>query len=611
VRTPMTGLGSLLLGMHLSPLATAGDEAETPDRRTRSEIFQRPSRRLLFDPTPWLVAAAALVLRLVTAATGPTDWDSAQYAAAVNHFDVTHGRPQPPGYWLYVEAAQLVKSITGLGTIHSLVVVAAVASAAAAGLAVVAGSDLGGRWTGIAAGVIVASSPFTWFSGSIVSTYSFDAVACSLLIVMAWRARPGSWHGIGAIVALGLLAGFRQSIVQAFAILTILAIVGSTRRWGRLVITVGAGAASVAVWMIPMALQQPGGIATWIRATRTEATGAAQATSILDHAPGGHLNLGTFAGYTLVALAPLAAVALLAGVALAIRSLVRRLRSRAGDGGAGADPTSGPAGSRPWYQSKAAILTAAILPPVAIVALVQFAKGGYLLAYFPAAVIALLLPLSALTRKPRRRRSAPRYSRFWLVPASVAVAGVVALGAQRFLDGNGVLPQRWLKATTGGLWLQQARYQAPYADTRAAIRAADAIDTALAGLGPSVNPVRDVVVFDTVDGGANIYRNAGYALPDIRIALVQPDGVLYNQVHGSLYYAKGNAVTTAPGGSVFLVASPSVPGLAPLVAQGYALPVATPRPIGGYRVWQLLPGTTILGVHLVSRAGPRPLGTGV
>jgi hypothetical protein len=558
-----------------------------------------------------LVAAAALVVRLVTAAKGPTDWESAQYVSAVNHFDVTHGQPQPPGYWLYVEAGRLVKSLSGVSAVHSLVVVAAIASAVGAGLAVVAGRDLGGRWMGIATGLIVASSPFAWFSGSIVSTYSFDAVAGSLLIILAWRARPGSWHGVGAIVALGLLAGFRPSIVQAFAILAILAIVGSTRRWSRLVITVVAGAASVAVWMIPMALQQPGGIGTWIRATRVEATGAAQATSILDHAPGGHLNLGTFAGYSVVALAPLAAVALLAGVVLLVRGAVRHRTSEAG--GTVPDPEADGAEtwSRPWYQSKAAVLTAAILPPVAIVALVQFAKGGYLLAYLPAAVIALLLPLSALTQRVRRRGSAPRSSPFWLVLTSLAVAGLVALGAQRFLDGNGVLPQQWLKPTTGGLWLQQARYQAPYADTRATITGADAIDTALAGLAPSVNPARDVVVFDTVDGGANIYRNAGYALPNLRIALIQPDGVLYNQVHGALYYAKGNSVAAAPSGSIILVASPTLPGLASLVAQGYALPVATPRPIGGYRVWQLLPGTTILGVHLISRVGPRPLGGGI
>jgi hypothetical protein len=594
-----------------SPLATSGDEVATPDRRTRSEIIQRPSRRRLFDPAPWLVAAAALVIRLVTAAKGPTDFDSAQYASAVNHFDVTHGQPQPPGYWLYVETGRLVKSISGLGAVHSLVVVAAIASAAAAGLAAVAGRDLGGRWTGIAAGLVVASSPFAWFSGSIVSTYSFDAVACSLLIIMAWRARPGSWHGVGAIVALGLLAGFRPSIVQAFAILAILAVVGSTRRWGRLVITVVAGAASVAVWMIPMGRQQPGGIGTWIRATRIEATGAAQATSILDHAPGGHLNLGTFAAYTVVALAPLAAVAVLAGVALAIRGLVRRRRSEQGSPAADPASATAPTWSRPRYQTKPAILTAAILPPVAIVALIQFAKGGYLLAYLPAAVIALLLPLSALNQRVRRRGSAPGSSPVWLVLTSLAVAGLVALGAQRFLDGNGVLPQSWLKATTGGLWVRQARYQAPYADTRAAITGADAIDTALGGIAPSANPARDVVVFDTVDGGANIYRNAGYALPDLRIALIQPNGVLYNQLHGALYYASGTSVATAPSGSVILVASPSLPGLTSLVAQGYALPVATPRPIGGYRVWQLLPGTTILGVHLISRSGPRSLGTGI
>ena len=86
---------------------------------------------------PWIVALVTLVLRLLTAATGPTDWDSAQYAAAVGHFDVAHGQPQPPGYWLYVVAGRLIHRVTGLGTIHSLVLVAALASAAAAGLTAV------------------------------------------------------------------------------------------------------------------------------------------------------------------------------------------------------------------------------------------------------------------------------------------------------------------------------------------------------------------------------------------------------------------------------------------------------------------------------------------
>ena len=121
---------------------------------------------------PWLVAAVTLVARLATAASGPTDWDSSQFAAAVSRFDVTHGRPQPPGYFLYVVVGRLVHAV-GPGTVTALVVVSALASAAAAGLVVVAGRDLGGRWVGVCAGLLVATSPFAWFSGSVVDSVTF------------------------------------------------------------------------------------------------------------------------------------------------------------------------------------------------------------------------------------------------------------------------------------------------------------------------------------------------------------------------------------------------------------------------------------------------------
>ena len=114
-----------------------------------------------------------------------------------------------------------------------------------------------------------------------------------------------------------------------------------------------------------------------------------------------------------------------------------------------------------------------------------------------------------------------------------------------------------------------------------------------------------------IDGGANIYRNAGWALPEDRISLIVPGQVLYNQFQGALYYASGDAVVVGPSGSAFLVASPALPGLASLIAQGYALPVATPQPISGFRVYQILPGASILGVRVVARPGPRPLGHGI
>jgi hypothetical protein len=572
------------------------------------------------DPAPWVVAAIALGLRLATAAQGPTDWDSAQYASAVGHFDVTHGQPQPPGYWLYIETGRVVRALTGLGTVHSLVVVAALASAAAAGLTTAAGRALGGRWLGVAAGAIVATSPFVWFSGSIVATYSFDALAGAALLLLAWNARPGSWHGVGAVATLGLITGFRPSALQAFALLALVPVVAATRSWRRALATVATGLVSVAVWFLPMIAQQPGGFSAWLRATRAESTGAFQATSILDHAAGGHTNLGTFAAYTVVALAPVAVLSVLAGAVLGVRYLLGRSRPTAAivPDPPGVDAPHPESWSRPWYQRRTAVLTAAILPPAAIVGLVQFAKGGYLLAYVPAAVIALLLPVNALlARRPsgaHASRSAGRHpttvSSTWLVLASLGVAVVVGIGSQRFLAGDGVLPQRWLRAA-GGVWLQQPQYQAPYTDTRQAITGADAIDTALGRLGPMLHPAGDVVVFDTVDGGDTIYRNAGWSLPNVRISLITTGTLLYNQLHGALYYASGNTVAAGLTGSVYLVASPALPGMATLTASGEAIPVSTPLPIGGYLVWRLLPGTTLLGVHIATSPRPPALGGGI
>jgi len=395
--------------------------------------------------------------------------------------------------------------------------------------------------------------------------------------------------------------------------LAIVSVVAATRTWRLFAATLGAAVASVGIWFVPMVVMQPGGFAAWAHATRIEATGAAQSTSVLDHAPGGATNLGTFAGYTTVAMAPLGLLAILACLVLAGRWLT---------GGRGTGSPQSPAVAsgnvtegRPWYQSRASILGAALVPPILLVALVQFAKGGYLLAYLPAAVILLLLPLGALTGTlpptGSRQRSAPRrVSLPWLCVATVGVVVVVGLGAQRFLAGDGVLPQSWVRSS-GALWLAQPRYQAPYPDTRATIRSTDEIDGALSGVARSVRSSSDVIVFDTVDGGASFYRNAGWALPSDRIALIAPGDVQYNELQGALYYASGSVVSVGPGGSVFLVASPALTGLASLASSGDAQPVAVSRPIGHYLVFKIPPGASLLGVRVISTANHRPLGTGI
>jgi len=602
--------------------------------RVASDQASRVRLQVLDLLAPWLVGMATLAARLATAATGPTDWDSSQYAAAVSRFDVNHGRPQPPGYWLYVEGGRFVHG-TGLSTVDSLVLVAALTSAVAAGLVVVAGRDLGGRWVGLAAGLVVATSPFAWFSGSIISTYSFDLAVAPLLMILAWRARPGSWHGAAALASLGLAAGFRQSILLSFALLAFVAVAGSVRRVRHAVVALAAGAFAVMVWFVPMVLAQSGGVWRWWHATRSESWGAMRATSVLDHASNGRLNLGTFAAYTTVALAPLAALAVLAGVGLGARALVRAMRGNRVPTGisSGTTTTVAPGSAtgssnasgvpahrrrrwvdwtRPWFQSRAVILSAATIPPMAIVALGQFAKGGYLLAYLPGAVIALLLVPGALLHAAPlpggARRS--RGVMAWGVVASVAVGTIAVVGADRFLVGSGVLPAR-AQQNQHGLWIAQGRYQAPYADTRSAIRSADAMDNALVRLGPLVDPRRDVVVIDSLDGGASFYRNAGWSLPAHRVVFIAPGATVYDQLGGSLFYSPGHAVTVAPGGSVYLIASPTLPGLRQLAGTGKVTLVRAAGHLAGYLVWRITPGASILGVPVVVADTSLPLGTGI
>ena len=579
--------------------------------------------------TPWLVGVATLVARLATAATGPTDWDSAQYTAAVTRFDVTHGRPQPPGYWLYVEAGRLVHG-TGIGTVQSLVLVGAVASAAAAGFTVVAGRDLGGRWVGTCAGLLIAASPFAWFNGSIVATYSFDLTIAPLLIILAWRARPHSWHGAGALVALALVTGLRQSAGAMFLPLALVAVAGSVRRVREVLTAVGLGLVALAAWLVPMALEQPGGITSWARATRAESQGAVDATSVLHHASGGAANLGTFAAYTTLALLPLVALTLVAALGLGIRAVVRAIR-RTTDDTAPDDPAvadapgaarrlpvaahgaSGPRHRRrppplvrPWYQSRTVILVAATVPPVAVVTLVEFAKSGYLLSYLPGAVIALLLAPAALMRSRPGHRTA---ARAWGVVATLTVLAVAGFGADRFLYAEGVLPVT-TQLGMHGLWLTQARYQAPYTQTRTFIRSVDRIDEQLSHLGRLVRPGTDALVIDSLDGGVAFYRQAGTAMPGRDIVLVSPGTTDYTEHGASLDYAGPRTVPASPGGSVYLIASPILPGLETLTSTGQAQLVPGFR-IADFLVWRIQPGASILGVPVVTTHRPPPLGTGL
>ncbi|MGH9017943.1 MAG: hypothetical protein ACRDY1_09380 [Acidimicrobiales bacterium] len=417
-----------------------------------------------------VIGAATLVLRLVYGAAVATDRAGAALVAGTGHFDVRLGSPPAPGSWLYLAAGRALHDVAGLSTVHALVLVSALLSAAAAGGTCLAGTALGGRFVGLAAGAFVGTAPVAWFAGSTVSTAGVGAALAALLIVLARRARPYRAHGIVAVAALGLAAGVRLSVVPALVLVAAIAVVASVRTVGQLLLLVGAGVASVAAWLVPVAVLQSGGLRAWLHAVHLQLSHTGSASSVfVAPAARATTNLGTAAAWSLVTLAPVAAVAVVGVVVLVLVRLVTRrpagnttLRIWA----AGTEPTV--TDERPWYQTTTAVLVAAIVPPVAVVTLGRFTGGGDVLDYLVPAAVLFLLPLGRLLHhhSPGVRRPA-------LALAAVLVAATVVFNVQRFVAAPGILPARVIHHEPH-LWISKARYGAPYADTAATIRAADA-----------------------------------------------------------------------------------------------------------------------------------------
>jgi len=561
-----------------------------------------PSTAWLRSPTLFASVAigiVTLVLRLSYEATGPTNADGAQFVIGSGRFDVTHGAPPAPGSWLYVAAGHAVHVVTGWSPVESLVVLAALASAGAAALTCVVGTALGGRWVGIGSAGVVASAPVSWFAGSTVSAYGFDALVGALLVVLARRARPYRAHGVLAAVVLTLGAGVRLSILPAFVLLAAIAVVASVRTVGQLLATAVAAVAGLAAWFVPVIVIQPGGLHAWLHAVHVQISDAAHTSSVFAApASGAVTNIGTFAGWSVVSLGPVIVVGILGVLALAGARLVTRHPA----GNVSRRIWSTPAAltdriERPWYQHTGAIFGAAVIPPLALVTLGRFAGGGDVLWYLAPVTVLMLLPVGRLLH---HRIPGVRYAT--AIVATVLVATIVAVNIQRFVAAPGIVPAS-LAHDHPGLWISQPRYQSPYAETADTIRAADRTDQALGRLRTLADPATDVIVCVSSDHGAAVYRVLGEELPQFRVALVRPG--LLMELGGLAYRERSPTLLVGTGGHALVLVTTPSPEMTSLASKGEATDTAAR--VAGFEVWRVAPGATAFGVRVSATAGPRPL----
>jgi len=194
-------------------------------------------------------------------------WDSANFALALDQYNVGFHQPQPPGYPAYVGAARAVYALTGDANAAYVWL-----SVAASGLAVtfltLVAAQLYGNRTAFMSGVLLGTSSVFWSQGVVAYPYAF--LACFSALV-AWlcrliRADGQRWLVPFAGGVIGLAGGFRSELIPFMTPLWLYASLG--RRGGSQVSWPGRGGpvvlgfvamgAVTLCWYVPMVVLSGG-----------------------------------------------------------------------------------------------------------------------------------------------------------------------------------------------------------------------------------------------------------------------------------------------------------------------------------------------------------------
>jgi len=230
-----------------------------------------------------LLVLATLASRAPFVATSPVDGNEVHFVLALDRFDLFHKQPHPPGYLLFLAPAALLHGI-GLEPLSSLIWVSIAFSVVGVLATWRLGVELFGPSAGLAAAVLLLTSPLYWSRGELGLSYTAEAGCQALLGWALWRALVGPPRALllaGAL--LGLAAGVRQNLLLFIGPLWLW--VASGARPGDAARSVALAAGAALLWAVPLLALSggPGAYleATWLQASRAQPDVAVLNPSVL------------------------------------------------------------------------------------------------------------------------------------------------------------------------------------------------------------------------------------------------------------------------------------------------------------------------------------------
>lgn len=217
-----------------------------------------------------VVFVIALALRAPFASEYLWAWDSVLYARAIEEFDVSSGRPHPPGYLFYVLLARAATWLTGEAN-AGLVLVSLIAGAATCAAGFLIGARIFGAAVGVLVAAILIADPLLWHYSEVAYPYTLLALLSGSVGVLLWRSRGGgAGRALVASLALGLAAGFRQDLLLLLGPMWVWAVAG--RSPGAILGNAAALALGCVMWLAPSAWSS-GGLERYVAVTASQLVG--------------------------------------------------------------------------------------------------------------------------------------------------------------------------------------------------------------------------------------------------------------------------------------------------------------------------------------------------
>jgi hypothetical protein len=160
---------------------------------------------------PLLLFVVTVLSRLPFTSRMLFTMDSAQYARALDNFDVVAHQPHPPGYFLYVMAGRLFHLFIPDPNL-ALIALSITCSALAVVVIHDLGKRMGGATTGLLAALFAITSPNFWFHGEVALNYAVEVFLSATVALLCWRIIHEEDHLVWILaIFLAITGGVRQS----------------------------------------------------------------------------------------------------------------------------------------------------------------------------------------------------------------------------------------------------------------------------------------------------------------------------------------------------------------------------------------------------------------